>query len=639
MKLARCGLLLLGVLLMAGGAMGREATAKFDSLKKNFEKKTFELKSDDGTVIGTMPYRIYLPEELRQPIAAQEDVANFQEKFPLIVFLHGAGERGNDNEKQLVWPEYLRFVSDEAPQSAILIAPQCPDRQSWSAIRGVMNDEDPTPTPPMQCLMALLDELDRTLPIQENQRYVTGMSMGGFGSFTACAMRPNYFAAAIPICGGMADPDFVKEYKPTAFWVFHGGADTAVPPERSYDAVRLLEKNGVTVRFTGYPGVGHNSWSAAYAEPEIVDWLFAQKLNQHTTVPKVVLPDEEPVTVEGVVTQNGTPVANATVSFTPADGKASVTASTDEKGRYTVKTSNSEAQIAVSEKTGNAVVMPVPTAEQLAAAAVASRERAVTLDAARKASIPKTFTMKEIGDNGSETDVSMAYRIFVPDAIRERFLKGENLSKEATRYPLVLFLHGIGERGDDNLRQIAPLSGDYIRFFTEAKENGAAEGAILVAAQCPADRFWGGMPKWGPNPPKDAIALLNGMLDELEATLPIEQNRRYVTGLSMGGFGTYALCGNRPGYFAAAVPICGGMLDPTYVKNYSGVTFHIFQGGDDPLVKPSFGHDAFKAIGEAGISVLYTEYPGVGHNSWIPAYRELGLVKWLFEQRREPTSR
>ena len=261
-------------------AFAQSPTTKYDTLKEQLELRVFEARDARGEVTGTLPYRIFLPEPLCARIAAGEDVSadignEAATKYPLIVFLHGAGERGDDNKKQLAWPEVLRFVSDEAPRPAILIAPQCPEGQSWSRIQGLMNTDDPTP--PMKLLFGLLDELDRTLPIEPLQRYITGLSMGGFGSFAACGLRPDYFAAAMPICGGMASPEFVNGYAGTAFRIFHGGADGVVKPEFSRDAVKLLEEHEISVQYTEYPGVDHNSWSAAYAEPDLVKWLFAQK--------------------------------------------------------------------------------------------------------------------------------------------------------------------------------------------------------------------------------------------------------------------------------------------------------------------------------------------------------------------------
>jgi predicted peptidase len=217
-----------------------------------------------------LPYRIFVPKEY-----------DAKQKYPLILFLHGAGERGSDNEAQLRNGEFLRFVSDEvqAKHPCIVVAPQCPTGGWWSDIPGRGKKLPPgvrSGGSMVSLLLALLDSIERQYSIDPDRRYVTGLSMGGFGSYALCLARPDYFAAAVPICGG-TDASKLKDVSSVAFWVFHGGADPVVKPELSRDAVKALKEAGATVKYTEYPGVGHNSWSQAYNEPELVDWLFAQK--------------------------------------------------------------------------------------------------------------------------------------------------------------------------------------------------------------------------------------------------------------------------------------------------------------------------------------------------------------------------
>ena len=267
-------LAIVGVLMGWNGmnTIAHDPTKQYDSIKEKMAKKTFT--AADGS---TLNYRLYLPDALAQKAAVGEDISQEAEKYPLVLFLHGAGERGSDNEKQLHWPEFLRFASDEASQPVILIAPQCPEGETWSIIPRLMGDGDINqPSAPMQRLLELLDEVDQTLPVKTDQRYVTGMSMGGFGSFAICAFRPGYFAAAMPICGGMVSPDFVKNYTGTAFRIVHGEADSVVPLQCSLDAVVLLSKNNISVSYIGYPNVNHNSWTGAFTEPDMLDWFFRQ---------------------------------------------------------------------------------------------------------------------------------------------------------------------------------------------------------------------------------------------------------------------------------------------------------------------------------------------------------------------------
>ena len=217
-----------------------------------------------------LPYRILVPKDYDP-----------KQKYALILFLHGAGERGDDNEAQLKNGEFLRFVTDEvqAKHPCILVAPQCPTGGWWADIPGRGKKLPPrvgNAGSMVSLLLALLDSIEKQYSIDPDRRYVTGLSMGGFGSFALCLARPDYFAAAVPICGG-TDVSKAKEIASVAFWVFHGGADPVVKPELSQNAVKALKEAGAEVKYTEYPGVGHNSWSKAYKEPELVDWLFAQK--------------------------------------------------------------------------------------------------------------------------------------------------------------------------------------------------------------------------------------------------------------------------------------------------------------------------------------------------------------------------
>jgi predicted peptidase len=128
----------------------------------------------------------------------------------------------------------------------------------------------------MQRLIELLDRTERELPVDPDRLYVTGLSMGGYGSFDLVLRQPNRFAAAVPVCGGV-DVQQLPRVKHVPFWLFHGGKDTVVPPERSRDAVAALQAAGATVKYTEYPDVGHDSWNGAYTDREMFRWLFEQR--------------------------------------------------------------------------------------------------------------------------------------------------------------------------------------------------------------------------------------------------------------------------------------------------------------------------------------------------------------------------
>lgn len=232
-------------------------------LRTRLEKRVHQNEQGES-----LPYRLFVPRDY--------DAAR---QYPLILFLHGAGERGDDNEAQLVHAGVLRFTRDDvqAEHPAFLVAPQCPKGRKWVEVEWDFSGPHQTPAEPslpMKLTLDILAKLAKEYSIDRQRIYVTGLSMGGFGTFDLCARHPEMIAAAMPICGG-ADDSKAEAMKEIAFWVFHGSADTTVPPVRSRSAVEALRKAGAEVKYTEYEGVGHNSWSRAYDESELVDWLFS----------------------------------------------------------------------------------------------------------------------------------------------------------------------------------------------------------------------------------------------------------------------------------------------------------------------------------------------------------------------------
>ncbi len=240
-------------------------TAVEAALRRHLEKRIY--RSADGQ---TLPYRLHIP-------ASYDPV----KKYPLLVFLHGAGERGTDNEAQLIHAEVLRLVGDEAAarQPCFLVAPQCPEGHRWVEVPWDSPEPHTTPAEPsvpMRLTMEILDSLEKEFNIDPDRRYATGMSMGGFGILDLLVRRPDDYAAAIVICGG-ADNARARSIARVAFWLFHGGSDDAVPVARSRSIVDSLKQAGADVNYTEYEGAGHNAWSRAYHEPQLVDWLFSRR--------------------------------------------------------------------------------------------------------------------------------------------------------------------------------------------------------------------------------------------------------------------------------------------------------------------------------------------------------------------------
>lgn len=237
-----------------------------------YEKKWLHCGSD------TLPYRVLMPENF--------DTAK---AYPLILFLHGAGERGSNNESQLVHGSKL-FLQPGMRQQfpAIVVFPQCPANSFWSRVNWRFDStskkrefnfpEESEPSYAMLMVMQLMRELDKQYKVKKDQVYVMGLSMGGMGTFELVKRMPNTFAAAVPICGG-SNAANAKYMKHTAFWIFHGEADEVVPVSLSKDMAIALQQyySASEMQLTLYPGVGHNSWEKAFAEKELLPWLFSQQ--------------------------------------------------------------------------------------------------------------------------------------------------------------------------------------------------------------------------------------------------------------------------------------------------------------------------------------------------------------------------
>jgi len=222
----------------------------------------------------TLPYRVLLPKDY-----------DSAKKYPVIFFLHGAGERGRDNQKQLVHGAKL-FLKDDVRENykAIVVFPQCPVNDYWGNLLRLHGDndkrtfyflEDGPPGKYMGLLQELVSYVLEKYPSKKDQVYVGGLSMGGMGTFELVRRMPKTFAAAFPVCGG-ANPATAKKLKKVNWWVFHGAKDDVVPPHHSENMVNALKAVGAKVKFTLYPNANHNSWDSAFAEPDLLSWLFTQ---------------------------------------------------------------------------------------------------------------------------------------------------------------------------------------------------------------------------------------------------------------------------------------------------------------------------------------------------------------------------
>lgn len=184
-----------------------------------------------------------------------------EKKWPVVLFLHGAGERGSDVAK-LYKHGPLKAVKAGEEWPFFVIAPQCPEGMNWSAVEPVV----------WELVQALLD----TESLDRDRVYVTGLSMGGFGAFAMAARHPEEIAAIAPICGG-GDPHSAEKIAHLPTWVVHGALDEAVSITESVQMVLAMRKAGGEPRFTVYPYGGHNVWTRTYEDPAFWDWLLAQR--------------------------------------------------------------------------------------------------------------------------------------------------------------------------------------------------------------------------------------------------------------------------------------------------------------------------------------------------------------------------
>ncbi len=223
------------------------------------------------------------------------------------------------------------------------------------------------------------------------------------------------------------------------------------------------------------------------------------------------------------------------------------------------------------------------------------------------------------------------------------FTKGEDklnicqhlYNKEQPGKPAILvFLHGIGERGDNNLAQNELGVSDIVKNIRDQKQK-----VVLITCQCPSSELWAPLHRGGSGAalqplPSKSTGLIPDMIEAKIKEFDADPDRVYITGLSMGGYGTWDTISRRPDLFAAAIPICGG-ADPAQAPVLKNMAISIFHGDRDNLVPTNLSREMYKALQDAGNkNVKLTVYEGVEHNSWEKAYADPETFKWLFAQKR-----
>lgn len=208
----------------------------------NFEK---EIK-----ITLSANYLLYLPKDYNET----------DKEFPLVLFLHGAGERGDDIEKVKIHG-LPKLINEGKDFPFIVVSPQCPDRMFWNT----------------DILFKLLDEIEANYRVDKNRIYVTGLSMGGHGTWSLAIEQPNRFAAIAPVCG-WADTSKASTIAHIPIWVFHGAKDVVVPVKSSEDMIAALKNYGSNVKLTIYPEANHDSWTETYNNEELYKWFLEQSL-------------------------------------------------------------------------------------------------------------------------------------------------------------------------------------------------------------------------------------------------------------------------------------------------------------------------------------------------------------------------
>lgn len=200
-------------------------------------------------------------------------------RYPLVLFLHGAGERGDDNRMQLLYfPAQMSQEESRNKYPCFLVAPQCRKGKWWVAPGQIFAaDGRPSePTHQQNVAMAALEEVLEKCPIDRRRIYLTGLSMGGYGSWDMAARHPRLFAAVVPICGGGSTQN-AEVLANVPIWAVHGDADPVVPVSRSRTMIDAIKAAGGSPKYTELKGVGHNSWTAAYEDPKgVIPWMFQQ---------------------------------------------------------------------------------------------------------------------------------------------------------------------------------------------------------------------------------------------------------------------------------------------------------------------------------------------------------------------------
>lgn len=278
------------------------------------EEFSFEEFDYDGM---TMPYRLYVPKDYSE-----------ENEYPMVVFLHGAGERGNGNDLQLKNAVQRLFDREDGlMKQSIVIAPQCPEDEQWVDTlweMGNYSTDTVRESDELQTVLALIENIEENFSIDSARIYAMGISMGGFGTWDLIIRHNDIFAAAVPMCGG-GDPSKASLLLKTPIYTFHGTADDIVPFEGTEEMVNAIkDAGGSLINFIAYEGAGHGIWEKAAAEDGWLEWLFSQKLTDRNSESEIETQEteSETATTDEVTTTETEKASSETITNPPSEKEA-----------------------------------------------------------------------------------------------------------------------------------------------------------------------------------------------------------------------------------------------------------------------------------------------------------------------------
>lgn len=617
-------------------------TRKCDSALYSLFKEGKYTDPENG---AELPYLLYVPSDY-----------DAGKKYPVVFALHGSGQRTQPLDmllKRYRMATSFAEDSEKGHNQCIILAPQCTVKdanlENWTTLmsyRAGAGTDAYGSTDKLEAAYNLLLKIMDEYSVDRDRVYMHGLSAGGYASFTLATEYPETFAAIAPDAGGGRPSDMYK-LAGMPIWIFQAEDDPTVPLSMGLDPTRkALDAAGVEYKLslykTGevfYPSA-HFSWVPMYADQEFKDWLFAQSRAENADV----------LTGLKVEDISMKPIFSG---FDPATHTYTVNVQDDIYGVKLSPKAAEGAQITVNGEalSGGSYLLALPQGlddyfsdvNKTAVIKVTDGDKTGTysVNVVRKSVKDVYALFQEKSYKDAETGLTLPYELYVPS---------DYVSYK--KYPVVLALHGAGqrtqplymllaryqsatawavdsERGHNQCIVISPQ-------VTKADGNGWTEFMKLydnVAAEKDVKDPYALQP-WG-------VAAYN-LLHYIESQYSVDLSRVYATGLSMGGFGSYAMAAAHPTEFAAIVPTCGGLdLAKASVLKENNVAVWNWHAKDDPAVSfDKWGRTTLDALEKAGVEYRSTVFePGEvfypnAHFSWTPAYASQEMRDWLFSHSK-----